>query len=1530
MPIRLDEIPEDVVATPLPQGAKAPSVALRLDELDSMQGEAISQKTFDFGSLNFSPEEANALKAKGKIGYFEQSIRMKKLEKVPILGLGVAVYEAAAVRRAFGRLQKDEYGQNKELKEHDINTARTAIRYAGEEQLRGYSWGGGFIEGASNLPAYMIEFAASSLFADPAGAAVLRGVTKGVATSALKQVTAQGAAWGTRAAVRTGTVFSPWVISKTYENEIKLNLVPTEKGLELDRQAQSAPFTSFTKALGDTAIEVFSEEAGAIVFNPALNKMAGAPLIKQVGEKMAALYKQLHPSESIGKLFTKAGWDGFVSEIGEEILGDQMRAVFNVSNFGMKDGNTLDRMIAAIPDGDEMMVMMGVLAVPGATNMALQGGVAALDDYRAKKRIAGQEVKAPRTFAGKLKQQGFDIVETTVAEALAPLPQVELSKEELEQLHIKPRGGLATFEASKPAPERKLVDEIISSQEFKEADQETKMRLLIKGRTAELDSQRIAIEDRMTALEKEVEKLSGAKEKISMKIVEGKKEELMLLSKELMSVHAQISDVVDSTAGELSREKVLLPGESLEQLRGKARQVGERMERARVETVFRNLKAQAEERRTALVKYLQARLPGSENAKLREKYNLRAAKDMTEEKLQKFFAEVEKLRETVRAKQLRERAESILDKMKSKIVDGVKKGVFANANIQTLADEVIRIAGLSAPAAEEELRRVHGQVVQLAEAGEGESEAAEELKYRAGLLSTISGLEQRNADQLEDAIRLLVQRLGEFQTGRDVVKELRKAQRTAEEKFVVASIKKITWSPRSSIAKLIQKAGKSISSLFHFSAFHLEEFWRELGINKMVAEPLAKISERIAAMQMKMDKPVREAANAIYGVPKENNRAYVKWLTERMSLDKSDDPNTAPYLKTVVLNDGKEKVFKLSRWDVMYWYASAYQEEGVVDPEAYEILTNENELQAIREQVSLEMSGEEGIDKEARERVFEDRVAERAAKIKGNAIPADVLEEMFGNLTTQDRRFAMELRRIFTSFWPLINPVYARATGVNMTHIESYMPRIRKTVSEKTIADMFTEFSLVEAHVTPFPGSVKERRSTSTAPFAQIGLMDVYMGFQSVMSHWIVTHDITARMQRYLKNRAIRDAINEATDGVQDKATGEWKTGSFVGLMDFHLKGIASRGRTDNNIRPPAMDLLRRNLSRAVLSKPRQALVQLTSTFAAIQKVGHIEFVKGLASFWRDPVGSIQLLNKALSLRNRYQNIMLEMKEVQDLIRLQQTRWRDKLNWFDKYAFFFTQVGDRAAIYLGGWTVFKSAYDKTKDIEKAYEAFDDFVYTLQQSALREHQTAATVGPNRYLFQFISAVAQYGRVYYRAWADLVREPSAKNIQMWARSMAIFHLYIPTALWYVSQLGTPPPEDEEEEKKRKKQLLAYRLTGPMSGLWLLGIVVDLAAEVITGEKGFDSGPAVISALNKTRNSLSTALHKAMDEDADMEDVIAAVFKAEKRTTALTAGVPAWLNDSVQMLYLHSQGDWDAEDTPGILYGQSIEMMNYKKGR
>ena len=167
------------------------------------------------------------------------------------------------------------------------------------------------------------------------------------------------------------------------------------------------------------------------------------------------------------------------------------------------------------------------------------------------------------------------------------------------------------------------------------------------------------------------------------------------------------------------------------------------------------------------------------------------------------------------------------------------------------------------------------------------------------------------------------------------------------------------------------------------------------------------------------------------------------------------------------------------------------------------------------------------------------------------------------------------------------------------------------------------------------------------------------------------------------------------------------------------------------------------------------------------------------------------------------------------------------------------------------------------------------------------------------------------------------------------MVVFHAYIPVARWMIAQIGLPPPDDEEAAEKRKKQLLAYMISGPFSGLWLLTDMANLAAHVITGQKGFDTGPAVSSQLNKTRNTLATAITKAIDEDSDPDEVFESMLKAGKETAGLTLGVPGPASDTIRALFQSAAGEdsnghlLTPEDYFGIGYGQSIDMINYSKG-
>jgi hypothetical protein len=675
-----------------------------------------------------------------------------------------------------------------------------------------------------------------------------------------------------------------------------------------------------------------------------------------------------------------------------------------------------------------------------------------------------------------------------------------------------------------------------------------------------------------------------------------------------------------------------------------------------------------------------------------------------------------------------------------------------------------------------------------------------------------------------------------------------------------------------------------------------------------------------------MEKPFREALSRIYGVPIEGNGlAYRNFISSRMSTAPSDNVDTKPFTATFVNNRGETETLTLSRWDLIYWAALTHIAKGEVDSRAMEILTNENQLSAIRKQIAQKFSNASEEDRE--------KAAQKKAKdeIKGNAIPSNILQRALNQMTQKDWAMAYEARKIFTSFWPLINPVYSRAAGIDMTQIENYMPWIRRPSGQEQVEQMFKWATSLEMLQSPFPRSTHVRLKESSAPFVQIGLPEVFHGFTNEMSQWVATHDVLARLAWMVKDADITSAINEATDGTYDTRSRRWLDGDYMRYIKYHIKGIASQGRLDEAVHAPFWSFLRRMNARAQLAQPSQAPKQMVSALAAIAEIGHPAFVKGLVSFFSNPKGALALMAKAPALNNRYQNILLEMREVQDKLLRQKGRWYDKA-LPDHYIFFATQLGDRAALMLGGWSVFKDTYDRTKDLGAAYKAFDDFVFTLQQSSEREQLSVLTAGTWRQIFQFLTGPAQLSQYLYKTMGEAIKNPTKENLLKAARVSVVMFVYLPGARFAVSTAMLPPPDDDEEAERWKKRLASEMLQGPFSGLYLLGPVASLLAGAITGEQGYPIEASVLGELDDTKKKVVSAFRKVLegeDEGFDQQEIFDAIYGATKQTMGLTAGVPPEIMDTMRGLYEYSSGDWLAADIPGLFYGHSLELLKLQRG-
>ena len=212
------------------------------------------------------------------------------------------------------------------------------------------------------------------------------------------------------------------------------------------------------KAFGDVFIENFSEVAGPGLRRGA--KILAPPQIKRGFEK---LFKRLRPNESVRKLWKKGGFDGFLEELGEERLGDFLRAITGVEDFGADNPDlAFDRIVASIPSGEELLVEALVLSFPAGLRMTASQTIDILQKRRSESEeeqlelVELEDSTADQILAAEQEDQvpdTQDLLATAdqalTAEAVEPIPEETLQQLRDAGLDTGPiEDALETFQAA--------------------------------------------------------------------------------------------------------------------------------------------------------------------------------------------------------------------------------------------------------------------------------------------------------------------------------------------------------------------------------------------------------------------------------------------------------------------------------------------------------------------------------------------------------------------------------------------------------------------------------------------------------------------------------------------------------------------------------------------------------------------------------------------------------------------------------------------------------------------------------------------------------------------------------------------------------------------------------------------------------------------------------------------------------------------------------------------------------------------------
>lgn len=316
-----------------------------------------------------------------KIG-FQESFANSYIsgEWIPFVGGWITGSDDKKEREILEHIRKGEA-----IRPDELNYVNHRIKQKQEENVRGYSLGGNI---AKDFLPSLFRFGSEMAV----GGWALKSLGLGVKAS-------EGASLGKKALAGLNDMAQTGIIntvlptgwdnineiyqSRMLENTFKL----TDKGESIFQESEEKPSTAFYKSIGQTFIMFASEASGGLLKLPiqgagaAVSKYIGSPIGKYLAsnKQLVNLYKKSVPEfsklyekmnklpikgENIDWLKSKVRYDGFLEELGEEVVEDVLNLTIGTDN----QERSLENYAKAIfKSPDEWAVLAGAIALQGGT-----------------------------------------------------------------------------------------------------------------------------------------------------------------------------------------------------------------------------------------------------------------------------------------------------------------------------------------------------------------------------------------------------------------------------------------------------------------------------------------------------------------------------------------------------------------------------------------------------------------------------------------------------------------------------------------------------------------------------------------------------------------------------------------------------------------------------------------------------------------------------------------------------------------------------------------------------------------------------------------------------------------------------------------------------------------------------------------------------------------------------------------------------------------------------------------------------------
>lgn len=463
------------------------------------------------------------------------------------------------------------------------------------------------------------------------------------------------------------------------------------------------------------------------------------------------------------------------------------------------------------------------------------------------------------------------------------------------------------------------------------------------------------------------------------------------------------------------------------------------------------------------------------------------------------------------------------------------------------------------------------------------------------------------------------------------------------------------------------------------------------------------------------------------------------------------------------------------------------------------------------------------------------------------------LNKVKNELTTDDLAVADAIFEFYNENYERFNAFYEEHFGMSLPKSKYYTPRAMSvdgvTIDDKTTHG-YASFSGAKKRVAVAGTGVINIQGAFRALNKYINQQNHYMGYMDKLT------DINA----VLANKDVKGIINSLFGAEMNKR------------IAYEIDNLANNGNDKVDVWGKGWNKVRANYAKSVLAvKPSLAIKQLTSFPAYWENVSTKDFIAGVADFFAHPKEAMRTLGGTTLMKTRDTDIIRDFDQMsKSNLFAKMKKAKGKIKWND-LLMFNIKFGDRGAIYMGGWALYKSELNKNlkagmseKEAKtKALEAFERITDETQQSGrLSQQSYMQSNSALRAFTMFTSSQNQYLRKEINAIRGLATGRMSKAKA--AKTIFIYHVLLPVFFQVVSD-GFRWDKDND---------LRAAVLGSLNGWFILNKVLENVYNWITDNSNMFTTRMSVRDLVPFWGSiedLKNDLLKFADDETDLEDVL-----------------------------------------------------------